>query len=131
MGYVLIGVLALLAIQEVVRYRRCQENPEEIPFPRRSLSRRLAITLDFIILLLLAMFWPHTSPWLQMILMGFVGVAALVGFFLLWRDLRETSINAVAQASRLNKDASCEFAEAIKIRSDKKKAQLPEGKDSR
>lgn len=109
-GTVLIGVLALLSIHEIIHYGRARLDPEQIEYPRRRLSRRLSITLLFIALMLLVMFWPQqVSPAVQLTLMLLVLVGIVIGIVLLFRDLHETSTSVVAHASRLDREASQEL----------------------
>lgn len=101
-GVGLSALLIILALLEIARYRRAGRNPEEFPYPRHRLRRRIAISILFSAIVLLSAFWPKTKLWVQMVMLLGVTGGLLVGFFLIWRDLKETSQTAVRQALRLS-----------------------------
>ncbi len=107
-------MLLLLTVHEVTRYMRACRDEEDIPYPRRRLSRRMGIAVLFSSVLILAIYWPKTSPKSQLVLIGSLLFSALFGLVLVWRDLRETSRAVVAHASRMSEEASHDLAEAIK-----------------
>jgi hypothetical protein len=105
MGIALMGLLAALAAAEIMRFVRAGQDPEALAYPRRRLSRRLAIALLFVVLTGLLTFWPRVAPWTQLALLVATLTGMAVGLFLLWRDLRETSLAVVAESSRLTREA--------------------------
>ena len=113
-GFILVGMLGMLTIYEVVRFIRAGRGEEDLPYPRRRLSRRLAITVLFSAIILLALYWPRTSAPMQLVLLGAVFVSLLLGLVLLWRDLRETSLAVLDHATQMSEEASREFLETLK-----------------
>jgi len=111
---VVIIILAVLALLEVGRYLAARRGPDEFPYPGRRLARRLAVAFLFSSIVGLAAWWPRVSPWVQLGLLTYVLVGMALGLALLWRDLRETSLDAVAQAARLNEQTGEAFMSLLR-----------------
>lgn len=109
-GWAMIITLVTMAIVEVGRYRRAQRAQDDFPYPRRRLSRRIAVSLIFSAIMALLMYWPHGAhPGVQMAMLGIFPIGILIGFLLLWRDLRETSQAAVDHAAVLSRQTGEAF----------------------
>ena len=107
---VITGALLLMSCFEWVKYRRAAGDPEQIPYPRRRLSRRIAVAFLLIACLLLSCFWPdRISVWGRLALGFFLLFGVLISMFLLFRDLRETSISVVQVARELDAHTSQEL----------------------
>jgi hypothetical protein len=118
-GWLIVVALLTMAALEIGRYLRAQRNPDDFPYPRRRLVRRIAISLNFSALMLLIMFWPRAihSAGTLLLLMTLLLAGVIIGFVMLLRDLRETSQAAVAHANALGQQTSEAFREIL----DKKK----------
>ena len=113
-GIVMAGMLGALMAFECVRYRRAARGEEEMPYPRRRLTRRLAIALLFGGAALLVSFWPPVSAGFQLFLIILVLMALAIGLSLIWRDLRETSRAIMEHANRLSEEAGRELLESVR-----------------
>lgn len=103
-GWLIVIALATLGALEIGRYLRAKRGLDDFPYPRRRLNRRLIISADFAMIMIIVMYLPaRTSPGLLLFLMLTLLVGILVGFALLWRDLRETSQAAVDHATALSR----------------------------
>lgn len=107
------GVFVILSLIEVRHFLRARRMPDEFPYPRHRLVRRIAISIVFTLVVGLVAFWPPKPlPWAQQFVLLFVILVTLMsGLVLLWRDLRETSHLALEEASRLGKQTG----EAIRV----------------
>jgi len=111
---VVIIILAVLSFVEVGRYLAARRAPEEFPYPRRRLARRIAVAILFSSIVGLAGWWPRVSPWVGLGLLTYVLVGMALGLALLWRDLRETSQEAVAHAARLSEQTGEAFMSLLR-----------------
>lgn len=106
-GWFMVCVLLGLGGLEWVKFLRSDPHDEEMPYPRRRLSRRLAIAIVFSVLVLATLYFPDTATlmaktsWMGGILFGIV-----LGLLLVWRDLKETSQSVVAANARFQAEAS-------------------------
>ncbi|MCL5269666.1 MAG: energy-coupling factor transporter transmembrane protein EcfT [bacterium] len=110
-GIVLIAILLLMVGFELGRYFRLRVRPDDIPYPGGRLLRRMLMALIFAGVVGLVVFWPPVPPWagLGLIVLSLVGV--LIGLYLLGRDFRETSREALDRTSRLKREAG----ESLKV----------------
>lgn len=109
-GWAMIITLLTMAAMEVGRYLRAQRVQDDFPYPRRRLSRRIAISLIFSAIMALVMYWPHrAAPGVQMTMLAIFPLGIVIGFLLLWRDLRETSQAAVDHATHLSRQTGEAF----------------------
>jgi amino acid transporter len=113
-GFIIIAVLVFLSAIEIARWRVAQRGDEELPYPRRRLVRRMAISAIFIAAAAITLFWPSGSPLLQLLLLLAILAAVLVGLVLIWLELRETSLAALDEARTINQRAAHDLAELIK-----------------
>ena len=97
----LIAFLAMLGLLEVARYRRARRGDEELPYPARRLVRRLTASALLIAALGATLAVPDLRPIGRLTLLSLILVVSLLALGLLWRDLRETSIEAVRHSERL------------------------------
>lgn len=91
MGIVIIGVILMLTIHQVVQYYQARLDPDEIPYPRIRLSRRVGIALIFIIITLFALLWNPSSARGALFMVGAILTGLTLAALLFVRDLRETT----------------------------------------
>jgi hypothetical protein len=108
-----LAVFALLAAIEIYRYNRARRFPDDLPYPRRRLSRRIAISLIFSAMVGLVTFWPEASPWIQITLLFLLCLGMVLGLVLLWRDLHETSRAVMEHVSGFTRQAEKTFHQTI------------------
>ena len=106
-GWIFIGLLGLLALIEILRYRLANHQDGEFPYPRKRLLRRLATTTILATVLIGSLYFPEPShPFIQLIIFCMIGLGMVIGLKLLWRDLRETSTDALRESTKLQTEAS-------------------------
>lgn len=112
-GWLIVISLVTLAAIEIGRYRRAHRGMDDFPYPRRRLNRRLIISFDFSLIMILVMYLIplHPTPGKLIFMVSVMLAGILVGFTLLWRDLRETSQEAIEHASELSRQTG----ESLKI----------------
>ena len=114
-GYGIILILLAMGGVECFRYRSAARgDDEQLPYPRRRLSRRIGVCFLFSAVVLLIMFFPTgVSPWLQLLLLVAVLLAVCIGLLMIRRDLHETSLSVVRESVRLETEASEAFAKIV------------------
>ncbi len=111
---IMIGVLVALAALETVRYRMARGGGDEMPYPRRRLTRRLAIAAFFIaILLIIACGEPSWGPWGKIAYLSSILLLTLVGIGFVGRELVATSREALVQKEDFNRHVARNLAQII------------------
>jgi hypothetical protein len=121
-GLLMMGALALMTGVEIRRYARAIRTADDFPYPRRRLTRRIAIAVTFsaVVGVMIGLVHPrlNIAPMVRLALFLLMCLWVLIGFVLLWRDLRETSQTAVDQASRLSEQAAEALRRALREKRD-------------
>ena len=112
--YSIIGLVALMALGEVRRYRAAREDEESIAYPTGRLRRRMGIAvLTLGVLLAIAAGPPGESPSVALLWYSLCFIGLLIIVILGLRDLRETSIAVVAAHQQFQKEAREKLRETI------------------
>lgn len=128
-GYAIILILLAMGVVECLRYRRANAgDSDQLPYPRRRLSRRLGVCLLFVVVVLTVNFFPEGgSGLIKLLILAALLLAICIGFLMLWRDLHETSVSVVNESLRLEVEASEAFAKLM----DAEKSKRPKDNDSK
>jgi hypothetical protein len=111
----MIGSLLLMALNEVVRYRRAARTPDGLPYPRRRLIRRLGIALLFILILTAMALWPDSGALrTRLALSALVLCLLALAMVLLLRDLLDTSRSVVALTEEWNARHAAEWSDLMR-----------------
>lgn len=109
----MVGALVFLSILEIVRYRTARTG-DEIPYPRRRLTRRLSISALFVgILLIIACDESTWGPWGKIAYFSAILFLTLIGIVLIVREIAETGRAALAEAEAFNRHAAQNIAKII------------------
>ena len=107
-------LFAWLAWSEWRRYRRAAQDVDELPYPRRRLSRRYGLAATLSLAVVVTTLWPTTATApVQLTLVAVLATLLVLSTTLLWRDLRETTRSALKHSEELTASASEALANAL------------------